>query len=132
MYGPSLRYEQCQGLPPRGEPYHRRGCLWRQVMRPAASPLHRARLGKDELAVVVNPATGQLLKYEDLSAPSAAARRRSHLAVDAHLFGEHDVLSARTDLLDCQVGRLPCGDAIILLCSMICQSTTLHSTGILL
>ncbi len=34
-----------------------------QVMRPAASPLHRARLGKDELAVVVNPATGQLLKY---------------------------------------------------------------------
>mmetsp|Transcript_1893 Transcript_1893/g.5530 ORF Transcript_1893/g.5530 Transcript_1893/m.5530 type:complete len:764 (+) Transcript_1893:77-2368(+) len=73
------------------------------VMRPATSPLHRARLGKDELAVVINPATGQLLKYEDLSVPAAGKGRRSHLAVDAHLFGEHDVLSARTDLLDCQV-----------------------------
>ena len=87
---------------------------WRQVMRPAASPLHRARLGKDELAVVVNPATGQLLKYEDLSAPSAAARRRRQLAVDAHLFGEHDVLSARTDLLDCQVERLLGNDLAML------------------
>jgi hypothetical protein len=31
-------------------------------MRSAASPLHRVRLGKDELAVVIDPATGQLLK----------------------------------------------------------------------
>lgn len=53
--------------------------------------------------MVINPATGQLLKYEDLSVPAAGKGRRSHLAVDAHLFGEHDVLSARTDLLDCQV-----------------------------
>ena len=33
-----------------------------QVMRPAASPLHRARLGKDELTVVIDPASSQLLK----------------------------------------------------------------------
>ena len=41
---------------------HLQSCACVQVMRSAASPLHRVRLGKDELAVVVDPATGQLLK----------------------------------------------------------------------
>ena len=84
-------------------------------MRPAASPLHRARLGKDEVAVVMDPATGQLLKYEDLGDTSAASRRRGgQLAVDAHLFGEYDVLTARTDLLDCQALPPPpaCGSSL--------------------
>jgi hypothetical protein len=38
-----------------------------------------------------------------LGAAASGGRRRSRLAVDAHLFGEHDVLDARTDLLDVQV-----------------------------
>jgi hypothetical protein len=65
------------------------------------------------------PATG--CRYEDLGAAASGGRRRSRLAVDAHLFGEHDVLDARTDLLDVQVqlmGRarlgvfLPVGEAL--------------------
>lgn len=76
------------------------------VMRQAGSPLHRARLAKDAVAVVINPATGQLLKYEDLGAENASAksrRRQGTVAVDSHLFADFDVLSVRTDLLDCQV-----------------------------
>lgn len=42
-------------------------------------------------------------RYEDLGQAASGGRKRSRLAVDAHLFGEHDVLSARSDLLDCQV-----------------------------
>ena len=45
-------------------------------------------------------------RYEDLGAAASGGRRRSRLAIDAHLFGEHDVLDARTDLLDVQVRTL--------------------------
>jgi len=48
-------------------------------------------------------------RYEDLGQAASGGRKRSRLAVDAHLFGEHDVLSARSDLLDCQVLPRCCG-----------------------
>ena len=55
------------------------------------------------ILIICSGALSTCCRYEDLGAAASGGRRRSRLAVDAHLFGEHDVLDARTDLLDVQV-----------------------------
>ncbi len=41
-----------------------------QVMRSSSSPAQRRRIGDGELSVVMDPATQQLLKYEDVRSSS--------------------------------------------------------------
>lgn len=66
-------------------------------MRSAASPLHRVRLGKDELAVVIDPATGQLLKCAAVT--SLMMKAHSQQAPEACSPARSPCLPRRTDLV---------------------------------
>ncbi len=47
------------------------GIVMIQVMRSSSSPAQRRRIGDGELSVVMDPATQQLLKYEDVRSSSS-------------------------------------------------------------
>ena len=103
----------------------------RQVMRSAASPVARRRLGESELLVVLDTASGQLLKYEDVA--FATGRR---LALDTQLFSERDDVQIRSDLLDCQVQALLGGWSYTVYVEtrdksrLIAVDTTVHGAGV--
>ena len=78
-----------------------------QVVRNSFGPVQRRRIGDGELLVAVDPATQQLLKYEDvrlrgLGGADDSGRAVGRLSLDTQLFSERDAAQLRSDLFDCQ------------------------------
>jgi len=93
-----------------------RAAIMTVVMRGGMTRAHRVRLGDSETTVVMDSSTSRLLKFEDQAHRDAAApRHRRHLRLDAHLFGERDTLSVRTDLLE--PGIYVCAPEVLMLFS---------------
>ena len=77
------------------------------MVRNSFGPVQRRRVGDGELLVAVDPATQQLLKYEDVRVRGQAAgddssRAAGRMSLDTQLFSERDAAQIRSDLLDCQ------------------------------
>lgn len=68
-------------------------------------------MGTTELLVLVDPITQRLLKYEE----RFEGRRPGAVSIDAHVFGERDVVTLRNDLLDCHI--YICAPEVLLLFS---------------
>ncbi len=78
------------------------------MVRNSFGPVQRRRVGDGELLVAVDPATQQLLKYEDVrprgqgAAADDSSRAAGRMSLDTQLFSERDAAQIRSDLLDCQ------------------------------
>ncbi|KAK9823996.1 hypothetical protein WJX72_006873 [[Myrmecia] bisecta] len=70
------------------------------VMKTASDAGHRRRVGDTELLVAVDSQSQRLLRYEE---HDGTGKRSKAVPVDAHYFGERDVIQLRSDLIDCHI-----------------------------
>ena len=71
-------------------------CILTMVTKKVSEKHRATRLGEHTLTLALDPASKQLLHYEE-GAPGAT------LALDSSLFSEHRSIQVRTDLLDCHI-----------------------------